>query len=183
MNLRLKVAGCFSIYTTCIETIYGITFMTLAPEHPLVDELKSRIKNWEDVVKYREETAKKSEIDRTELNKDKNGVCLEGIYAINPVNNKEVPVFLGDFVLANYGTGAVMAVPSHDQRDFEFATKYNIPMIQVIDGADVSKAAFEKQDYLGKGCKLINSEEFTGLTVEQAKEAITEKLVKMGVRS
>ena len=181
VEFKIKDGGSFSIYTTCIETIYGITFMTLAPEHPLVDELKDRIKNWDEVVKYREETAKKSDIDRTELNKDKNGVKLEGIYAINPVNNKEVPIFLGDFVLASYGTGAVMAVPSHDQRDFEFATKYDIPMIQVIDGRDVSEAAFEKQDYLGKNCKLINSEEFTGLTVEEAKVAITEKLKKLGV--
>ena len=181
VEFQIKDGGKFSIYTTCIETIYGITFMVLAPENPLVDELKDRIKNWKDVVKYREETAKKSDIDRTELNKDKNGIALDGITAINPVNGKEVQVFLGDFVLASYGTGAVMAVPSHDQRDFEYAEKYNIPMIQVIDGRDVSKSAFEKQDYLGKGCKLINSEEFTGLTVEEAKKAITDKLVKMGV--
>ena len=181
VEFKIKGGGSFKIYTTCIETIYGITFMVLAPENKLVDELKPRIENWDEVVKYREETAKKSDIDRTELNKDKNGVVLKGIYAINPVNNKEVPVYLGDFVLASYGTGAVMAVPSHDQRDFEYAIKYNIPMIQVIDGRDVSECAFEKQDYLGKGCKLINSEEFTGLTVEEAKVAITEKLVKMGV--
>ena len=181
VKFDIKDGGSFKIYTTCIETIYGITFMVLAPENPLVDELKDRIKNWDEVVKYREETAKKSDIDRTELNKDKNGVCLEGIYAINPVNGKEVPVYLGDFVLASYGTGAVMAVPSHDQRDFEYAVKYNIPMIQVIDGRDTKECAFEKQDYLGVGCKLINSEEFNGLTVEEAKKAITEKLVKMGV--
>ena len=181
VEFKIKDGGAFKIYTTCIETIYGITFMVLAPENKLVDELKDRIENWDEVVKYREETAKKSDIDRTELNKDKNGVVLKGIYAINPVNNKEVPIYLGDFVLASYGTGAVMAVPSHDQRDFEYAVKYNIPMIQVIDGRDVSEAAFEKQDYIGKGCKLINSEEFTGLTVEEAKEAITDKLVKMGV--
>ena len=154
--------------------------MVLAPENPLVDELRDRINNWDEVVKYREEAAKKSDIDRTELNKDKNGIVLDGIYAINPVNGKEVPVYLGDFVLAGYGTGAVMAVPSHDQRDFEYAIKYNIPMIQVIDGRDVSESAFEKQDYLGKGCKLINSEEFTGLTVEEAKKAITKKLIDMG---
>ena len=181
VKFDIKDGGSFKIYTTCIETIYGITFMVLAPENKLVDELKDRIENWDEVVKYREETAKKSDIDRTELNKDKNGVILKGIYAINPVNNREVPVYLGDFVLASYGTGAVMAVPSHDQRDFEYAIKYNIPMIQVIEGKDVSKEAFEKQDYLGKGCKLINSEEFTGLTVEEAKKAITEKLVNMGV--
>ena len=172
--------GKFSIYTTCIETIYGITFMVLAPESKLVDDLKTRITNFDEVEKYREETAKKSDFDRTEMNKDKSGVKLEGVMAINPVNGKEVPIYLGDFVLASYGTGAVMAVPSHDQRDYEYAVKYNIPMIQVIDGRDVSESAFEKQDYLGKGCKLINSEEFTGLTVEEAKEAITDKLVKMG---
>jgi len=173
--------GKFSIFTTCIETIYGITFMVVAPESTLVDELKPRIKNWDEVEAYRKATAKKSEFDRSELNKDKSGVKLEGIYAINPVNGKEVPVFIGDFVIASYGTGAVMAVPTHDQRDFEFAQKYDIDMIQVIDGADVSECAFEKGDYLGKGCKLMNSAEFTGLTVEEAKEAITEKLVKQGV--
>ncbi len=172
--------GKFSIFTTCIETIYGITFMVIAPESKLVDELKPRIKNWSEVEKYRKETAKKSDMERTELNKSKSGCILEGIYAINPVNNREVPLFLGDFVLASYGTGAVMAVPSHDQRDYEYAIIHNIPMIQVISGRDVDKSAFEKHDYLGKGCKLINSEEFTGLTVEQAKTAITDKLVKMG---
>lgn len=172
--------GKFSIFTTCIETIYGITFMVLAPEHKLVDSLKDKIGNWEEVEEYRKETAKLSDFERTELNKGKSGVCLKGIYAINPVNNKQVPIFLGDFVLASYGTGAVMAVPSHDQRDFEYATVHNIPMIQVIEGKDVSESAFEKQDYLGKGCKLINSEEFNGLTVEEAKVAITDKLIKMG---
>ena len=180
VKFDIKDGGSFKIYTTCIETIYGITFMVLAPENPLVDELKDRINNWDEVVKYREEAAKKSDIDRTELNKDKSGVVLDGVFAINPVNGREVPIYLGDFVLAGYGTGAVMAVPSHDQRDFEYAVKYNIPMIQVIDGRDVSESAFEKQDYLGKGCKLINSEEFTGLTVEEAKKAITKKLIDMG---
>ena len=180
VEFKIKDGGEFSIFTTCIETIYGITFMVLAPENELVDKLKDRIKNWDEVVKYREETAKKSEIDRTELNKTKNGITLEGIYAINPVNGKEVPIVLGDFVLASYGTGAVMAVPSHDQRDFEYAEKYNLPMLQVIDGRDTTECAFEKQDYLNNNCKLINSGEFTGLVVEDAKKAITDKLVKMG---
>ena len=166
VDFKIVDGGKFSIYTTCVETIYGITFMVLAPENKLVDVLKPRIKNWEEVEKYREETLKKSDLDRTELNKEKTGVKLDGIKAINPVNGKEVDIFLGDFVLASYGTGAVMAVPSHDQRDFEYAKQYNIPMIQVIDGRDVNECAFEKQDYLGKGCKLINSEEFTGMTVE-----------------
>ena len=172
--------GKFTIFTTCIETIYGITFMVLAPESTLVDELRPRIKNWSEVEKYRQDTAKLSDLDRTELNKGKTGVRLDGIFAIHPLTKREVPVFIGDFVLASYGTGAVMAVPSHDQRDFEYAIAHNIPMIQVIDGADVSKRAFEKQDYLGKGCKLINSEEFTGMTVEQAKVAIVKKLQKIG---
>ena len=180
VEFKIKDGGKFSIFTTCIETIYGITFMVLAPENELVDKLKDRIKNWDEVVKYREKTAKKSDFDRTELNKIKSGVKLEGIFAINPVNGKEVPIVLGDFVLATYGTGAVMAVPSHDQRDFEYAQKYNLPMIQVIAGRDTKECAFEKKDYLNNNCKLINSEEFTGLVVEEAKKAITEKLVKMG---
>ena len=180
VDFKIVGGGSFSIYTTCIETIYGITFMVLAPENPLVDELKSRITNFDEVVKFRSEVAKKSDLERTELNKDKLGIKLEGIMAINPVNNKEVPIYLGDFVLASYGTGAVMAVPSHDERDYEFALKYNIPMIQVIEG-DVSNHALEKQDYLNKNSKLINSEEFTGLTVLEAKDAITKKLEEMSV--
>ncbi|MBQ7917404.1 MAG: leucine--tRNA ligase [Clostridia bacterium] len=180
VDFEIKQGGKFSIFTTCIETIYGITFMVIAPEHKLVDELKDKITNWDEVEKYRKETAKKSEFDRTEMNKDKSGCKLEGITAINPVNGKEVDVYIGDFVLAGYGTGAVMAVPTHDQRDYEFADKFGIPKIQVIEG-DVSEKALEKFDYLGKGIKLINSAEFTGLTVEEAKVAITDKLVKLGV--
>lgn len=180
VEFNIVGGGKFSIFTTCIETIYGITFMVVAPESKLVDELKPRIKNWAEVESYRKATAKKSEFDRSEMNKDKSGCKLEGIMAINPVNGKEVPVYIGDFVIASYGTGAVMAVPTHDQRDYEFADKYGIEKIQVIEG-DVSKQAFEKTEYLGKGCKLMNSEEFTGLTVEEAKVAITDKLVKMGV--
>ena len=180
VDFKIKQGGQFSIFTTCIETIYGITFMVLAPENKIVDALKDKIKNWDEVDQYRKDTAKKSEFDRTEMNKDKTGCKLEGITAINPVNGREVDVYIGDFVLAGYGTGAVMAVPTHDQRDYEFADKFGIPKIQVIEG-DVSEKALEKQDYLGKGIKLINSEEFTGLTVEEAKVAITDKLVKLGV--
>ena len=181
VDFKLVGGGDFSIYTTCIETIYGITFMVLAPDGKIVQELMDRIENKEEVQAYIDETVKKSDMDRTELNKGKTGCPLQGVYAIIPVNGKQVPVFIGDFVLANYGTGAVMAVPSHDQRDFEYAVAHNIPMIQVIEGRDVSERAFEKQDYLGKGCRLVNSEEFTGLTVEEAKEAITQKLEKLGV--
>lgn len=122
-----------------------------------------------------------SDLERTELNNGKSGLRVEGLKAINPVNGKEVDIFLGDFVLASYGTGAVMAVPSHDQRDYDYAKVHNIPMIQVINGRDTENSAFEKADYLGKGMILMNSMEFTGMTVEDAKEAITEKLVKMGV--
>ena len=181
VDFQLVGGGQFSIYTTCIETIYGITFMVLAPDGKITQSLMDRVQNKEEVQAYIDETLKKSDMDRTELNKTKSGCPLKGVYAINPVNGKEVPVFIGDFVLANYGTGAVMAVPSHDQRDFEYAIAHNIPMLQVIEGRDVSECAFEKQEYLGKGCKLINSEEFTGLTVEEAKEAITVKLEQQGV--
>ena len=181
VDFKIVGGGDFSIYTTCIETIYGINFMVLAPDGKITQSLMDRVENKDEVQAYIDETLKKSDMDRTELNKTKTGCPLKGVYAINPVNGKQVPIFIGDFVLANYGTGAVMAVPSHDQRDFEYAIAHNIPMIQVIDGADVSEHAFEKQDYLGKGCKLLNSEEFTGLTVEEAKEGITVKLEKAGI--
>ncbi len=181
VDINIVGGGKFSIFTTCIETIYGITFFVIAPDGKLIKELMPRIENKDEVNTYIKETLKKSNMDRTELNKGKSGVELKGLKAINPVNGKEVPIFIGDFVLGSYGTGAVMAVPSHDQRDFEYATVHNIPMIQVIDGRETTSSAFEKQDYLGKDCKLINSEEFTGLTVEEAKEAITKKLENMGI--
>lgn len=181
LDVKIKQGGSFSIFTTCIETVYGITFFVIAPDGKLIKELMPKVTNKEEVNEYIKETAKKSSMERTELNKGKTGCKLEGISAINPINGKEVPIFLGDFVLGDYGTGAVMAVPSHDQRDFEYAKEHNLDIIQVIDGRDISDSAFEKQDYLGKGCKLINSEEFTGLTVEEAKDAITEKLVNMGI--
>lgn len=181
VDINIVGGGKFSIFTTCIETIYGITFFVIAPDGKLIKELMPRIENKDEVNEYIKETLKKSNMDRTELNKGKSGVELKGLKAINPVNGKEVPIFIGDFVLGSYGTGAVMAVPSHDQRDFEYATVHNIPMIQVIDGRETNSSAFEKLDYLGKGCKLINSEEFTGLTVEEAKEKITKKLENMGI--
>lgn len=180
VKFEIKQGGSFEIFTTCIETIYGITFMVLAPEGQIVKDLKDKIQNWDEVQAYIKETSKKSEFERQELVKEKSGCILKGITAINPVNGKEVPVYIGDFVLANYGTGAVMAVPAHDQRDYDFAKQRNIPIIQVIEG-DISLCAFEKQSYLGTGAKLINSQEFSGLTVEEAKTAITNKLVAMGV--
>ena len=185
VDFKIVGGGEFSIFTTCIETIYGITFMVLAPDGEIVKGLLDRVENLDEVQAYINETLKKNDLDRTDLNKTKSGCPLKGIYAINPVNGKEVPLFIGDFVLASYGTGAVMAVPTHDQRDFEYAEVHGLPLIQVINNAegtvDVSGHAFEKQDYLGKGCILMNSEEFDGMTVEDAKKAITKKLVDMGV--
>lgn len=181
VDFQIVGGGEISIFTTCIETIYGITFLVLAPDGKIIKELIHRVANPKEVQNYIDETMKKTDMDRTELNKTKSGCELKGLYAINPINGRNVPLYIGDFVLASYGTGAVMAVPAHDQRDFEYAMAHNISMIQVIGGADVSKKAFEKDEYMGKGCKLMNSEEFTGFMVEDAKEAITDKLVKQGV--
>lgn len=174
--------GDVRIFTTCIETIYGVTFMVLAPEHHLVDELKEKIKNYDEVEEYRRKTALRTEFDRLSDQKEKTGCQLKGIYAVNPVNGKKVEVYLSDFVLAEYGTGAVMAVPTHDQRDYEMAKAFDIPMIQVIEG-DVSECAVEKGEYLSKNSLMMNSEEFTGLPVKEAKAKITEKVVSLGVGS
>ena len=181
VDVDIKDGGKFSIFTTCIETIYGITFFVIAPDGELIKELMPRVTNKEEVMAYIEETKAKSNLERTDLNKSKTGCEVKGIKAIHPITKEEVPIFLGDFVLGDYGTGAVMAVPSHDERDYEYAVAHNLPKIVVIDGGDTSSHAFEKQDYLGKGCTLINSAEFTGLTVEEAKEAITDKLVEQKI--
>ena len=168
------------IFTTCPETIYGITFMVMAPEHELVSKLKDNIKNYDEVKKYQEETRYRSELDRISNQKEKTGCILEGLYAINPVNGRKVPIYIADFVLAGYGTGMVMAVPTHDQRDYEFAKEFNIPMIQVIEG-DVSNNAVEKMEYFANNYKMMNSEEFSGLPVKEAKEKIIDKLVNTHV--
>lgn len=167
------------IYTTCIETVYGITFIVLAPENQLVENLREYIKNYDEVIEYQKKTALRSEFDRISQVKDKTGCKLEGIYAINPLTNDKVPVYLADFVLNGYGTGAVMAVPSHDQRDYEFALKFNIPMKQVIEG-DCSVRAVEKMEYLEKNSKLVNSAEFSGMPVKEAKAKIADMVVKLG---
>ena len=180
VEIELTTGGKFSIFTTCIETIYGVTFFVIAPDGNLIKELMPKIKNKEEVQKYILETSKKSNMDRTSLNKTKTGCILKGIEAINPVNGKKVPVFVGDFVLGSYGTGAVMAVPAHDARDYEYAKVHNLEMIEVISGGNIKENAYEKEDYLSINPKLVNSEEFTGLTVSEAKEKITEKLVNMG---
>ena len=180
VEIELTTGGKFSIFTTCIETIYGVTFFVIAPDGNLIKELMPKIQNKEEVQNYILETSKKSNMDRTSLNKTKTGCILKGIEAINPVNGKKVPVFVGDFVLGSYGTGAVMAVPAHDARDYEYAKVHNLEMIEVISGGNINEKAYEKEEYLPINPKLVNSEEFTGLTVSEAKEKITEKLVNMG---
>ena len=180
VEIELTTGGKFSIFTTCIETIYGVTFFVIAPDGKLIKELMPKIENKEEVQNYILESSKKSNMDRTSLNKTKTGCVLKGIEAINPVNGKKVPVFVGDFVLGSYGTGAVMAVPAHDARDYEYAKVHNLEMIEVISGGNIKEKAYEKEEYLPINPKLLNSEEFTGLTVSEAKEKITEKLVNMG---
>ena len=140
------------IYTTRCDTLYGVTFMVMAPEHPLLDKYKDRIENWDEVEAYRAECAKKTEFERTQLVKDKTGVRLKGFTAVNPVNNKEIPIFIADYVMMGYGTGAIMAVPAHDERDWEFARKFGVDIIPVIEGGDIEKAA-----YTGNG-PMINSD-------------------------
>ncbi len=182
VDIDIVGGGKFQIFSTCIETIYGITFFVIAPDGKLIKELMPRVENKEEVLAYIEETSKKSNMDRTELNKGKTGCLVKGIKAINPVTGAEVPIFLGDFVLGDYGTGAVMAVPAHDQRDYEYAKVHDIPMIEVISGGDISKKAYAKEEYLdNKEAKLINSDKFTGLSVMDAKEAITKYLEEKGI--
>ena len=180
VEIELTTGGKFSIFTTCIETIYGVTFFVIAPDGKLIKELMPKTQNKEEVQNYILESSKKSNMDRTSLNKTKSGCILKGIEAINPVNGKKVPIFVGDFVLGSYGTGAVMAVPAHDARDYEYAKVHNLEMIEVISGGNIKEKAYEKEEYLPINPKLLNSEEFTGLTVSEAKEKITEKLVNMG---
>lgn len=184
LNLKLvdkndNNLGQIAIYTTCIETVFGVTFVVLAPENKLLEELKDKIANFDEIAEYQQKTKLRSEFDRISQLKDKTGVEAKGIFAINPVTNRKVPVFVADFVLGGYGTGAVMAVPCHDQRDFEFAQKFDIPFIQVIEG-DCSKCAVEKHEYLEKNSHMINSGEFDGLPVREAKQKIADMVVKNG---
>lgn len=186
MQVKFKVfnstneeVGVVEIFTTCIETIFGVTFVVMAPENKLVNTLSPYITNLDKVKEYQEKTTLKSEFERISQVKDKSGVELEGVYCVNPVNGNKVKLYLGDFVVANYGTGAVMAVPAHDQRDYEFAKMFNIPLIQVIEG-DISSKAEEKQDYLQNNSKLMNSGEFSGMRVKDAKPAIADFVVKNG---
>ena len=164
------------IYTTRCDTLFGATYMVVSPEHPLLDKYKDEIKNWSEIESYREQAARKSDFERSELAKDKTGVAIDGLVAINPVNEKEIPIWVSDYVLMSYGTGAIMAVPAHDERDWEFAKKFNLPLIQVVakDGeeVDINEAAFTD---VATGV-LINSGFLNGLQVKDAKEKIIEFL-------
>ena len=157
-----------TVYTTRPDTLFGATYMVMSPEHALIEKWKDNLNNYEDVKNYKEEAAKKSDFERTELVKDKTGVCLDGVKAINPVNGKEIPIFISDYVLATYGTGAIMAVPAHDERDWDFAKVFNLPIIEVVAGGDVQKEAFTD---VQTGV-LCNSEFLNGLEVADAKKAI-----------
>ena len=169
------------IYTTRCDTLFGVTYMVVSPEHPYLDKYKDQIKNWEEIVAYREQASRKSDFERAELAKDKTGVAIDGLTAINPVNGKEVPIWVSDYVLMSYGTGAIMAVPAHDERDWEFAKKFHLPVIQVVakngEEVDVNEAAFTD---VATGV-LINSDFLNGLEVKDAKEKMIKFLEEKGI--
>lgn len=169
------------IYTTRCDTLFGVTYMVVSPEHPILDKYKDEIGNWSDIEAYREQAAKKSDFERSELAKDKTGVCIDGLTAINPVNGKEIPIYVSDYVLMSYGTGAIMAVPAHDDRDWEFAKKFGLPLIQVVakDGeeVDINEAAFTD---VATGV-LTNSDFLNGLEVKDAKEKMIKFLEEKGI--
>ena len=166
------------VYTTRPDTLFGATYMVVSPEHPMIDKYKEEITNWDEIVAYREMAAKKSDFERTELAKDKTGVVLGGLTAVNPINDTEIPIWISDYVLMTYGTGAIMAVPAHDDRDWEFAKKFKLPMIQVVEGKDgpvnIDEAAFTD---VATG-QMINSGFLTGLSVEDAKEKVKDFLTE-----
>ena len=165
------------IYTTRPDTLYGATYMVISPEHPLIEKWADQLKNMEEIRTYQAEAAKKSDFERTEVAKDKTGVRLDGVMAINPVNGREIPIFISDYVLVSYGTGAIMAVPAHDTRDWAFAKKFNLPIIEVVKGGDVENEAFTD-------CEtgvMVNSGILDGLSVEDAKVRITEFLTEKGI--
>ena len=169
------------IYTTRCDTLFGVTYMVVSPEHPYLDKYKDQIKNWEEIVAYREQASRKSDFERAELAKDKTGVAIDGLTAINPGNGKEVPIWVSDYVLMSYGTGAIMAVPAHDERDWEFAKKFHLPIIQVVakngEEVDVNEAAFTD---VATGV-LINSDFLNGLEVKDAKEKMIKFLEEKGI--
>ena len=164
------------IYTTRPDTLFGVTFMVIAPEHPLIDKYADRITNMDEIKAYREECAKKTEFERTQLVKEKTGVCIQGLEGVNPVNGKKIPIYIADYVMMGYGTGAIMAVPAHDQRDYDFAKKFGIDIIQVIKGGDI-----EKEAYTGDG-GMINSDFLNGYTNKKDSiKRMLEELEKKGI--
>ena len=165
------------VYTTRPDTLFGATYMVLAPEHPLLDEMKDRIENWDEVLAYRAQAARKSDFERTELQKDKTGVELKGLRAVNPVTGREIPVWASDYVLVTYGTGAIMAVPAHDTRDWEFAKKFGLPIVEVVAGGNVQEAAYTD---VADGV-MVNSGFLDGLRVAQAKQRIADFLEEKGI--
>ena len=167
-----------TVYTTRPDTLFGATYMVISPEHPLIEKWADKITNLDEVRKYQDEAAHKSDFERTELNKEKTGVKLEGVMGINPANNAEIPIFISDYVLVSYGTGAIMAVPAHDTRDWEFAKKFNLPIIEVVKGSEVG---VENEAFTDCATGVMTNSSFlTGMSVEEAKKAITEWLTKEG---
>lgn len=167
-----------TVYTTRPDTLFGATYMVISPEHPLIEKWADKLENLDEIRKYQDEAAHKSDFERTELNKDKTGVKLQGVMGINPVNDTEIPIFISDYVLTSYGTGAIMAVPAHDTRDWEFAKKFDLPIIEVVAG---SKVGVENEAFTDCATGVMTNSSFlTGMTVEEAKVAITEWLTKEG---
>ncbi len=180
VTFNTTIGDTFEIFTTRADTLFGATYMVMSPEHPLLKKWADKIENYDEVVAYQEQSAKKSDFERTELAKDKTGVKLLGVKAINPVNNTEIPIFISDYVLISYGTGAIMAVPAHDTRDWEFAKKFDLPIIEVVAGGeDVQKEAFTD---CATGV-LVNSDFLNGLSVEDAKKKIQQWLTEKGIGS
>ena len=165
-----------TIYTTRADTLYGATYMVISPEHPMIEKWADKISNMDEIKKYQEAAARKSDFERTEVAKEKTGVRIDGVNAINPVNNKEVPIFISDYVLVSYGTGAIMAVPAHDTRDWEFAKKFDLPIIEVVKGGNVQEEAYTD---CAKGI-MVNSGMLDGLTVDEAKKKIIDWLTSEG---
>ena len=177
VDFTTTLGDTLTVYTTRCDTLFGATYMVISPEHPLIEKWAPNIKNMDEVRAYQQEAAKKSDFERTEINKEKTGIKLDGVMGINPVNDQEIPIFISDYVLTSYGTGAIMAVPAHDTRDWEFAKKFDLPIIEVVAGGeDVQKEAFTD---CATG-KLVNSGFLTGMSVEDAKKAMTEWLEKEG---
>ena len=166
------------IYTTRCDTLFGVTYMVVSPEHPIIDKYQAELKNWDEIAAYREQAARKSDFERAELAKEKTGVKIDGMTAINPVNGKEIPIFISDYVLMSYGTGAIMAVPAHDERDWDFAKKFNLPIIEVVAGG--KNVQEEVYTDVATGT-LVNSGFLDGLSVKDAKKKMIEFLEEKGI--